>query len=72
METQQVDRRSQASPASPALDHDIDKAGIVRQGMLIQACLGTIGAVEFLKAHDVGAAVIHRVLTSQQVRADDL
>jgi hypothetical protein len=62
MQTQQANRRA---------DHDIDKAGIVRQGMRIQARLGTIGAVEYLKARDVGGAVIRRVLTSQQVRADD-
>lgn len=62
MQTQQINRRS---------DHTIDKAGIVRQGMQIQARLGSIGAVEFLKARDVGGAVIRRVLTSRQVRAED-
>lgn len=62
MQTQHINRRS---------DQTIDKAGIVRQGMLIQARLGSIGAVEFLKARDVGGAVIRRVLTSRQVRAED-
>lgn len=73
LQTQQLDRRAQASIGTPAQDRDEDqdKAGIVRQGMLIQARVGTIGAVEFLKARDVGGAVIGRVLTSQQVRAGD-
>jgi hypothetical protein len=71
MQTQPVDRRAQASIGNPAQDWDKDQAGIVRQGMLIQARVGTVGAVEFLKARDVGGAVIGRVLTSQQVRADD-
>jgi hypothetical protein len=71
LQTQQVDRRAHASIGTPAPGWDHDRAGIVRQGLLIQARVGTIGALEFLKARDVGGAVIGRVLTSQHVRVDD-
>jgi hypothetical protein len=60
METQ-VDRRTPPACATR----------IVQQGLLVQGCMGTVGAVEFLKVHGIGGAVIHRVLTSPQVRAGD-
>jgi hypothetical protein len=69
MQTQPIERRQPASMTNPPLS--TDRSGIVRRGMLIQESLGTIGAVEFLKAHDVEGAVIGRVLTSRQVRFDD-
>ena len=43
----------------------------VRQALRIQACLGTIGAVEYLKGRAVGGAVIGRVLTGARVRVTD-
>jgi hypothetical protein len=69
MQTQPIERRHPALMANPPLG--TDRSSIVRRGMLIQVSLGTIGAVEFLKAHDVEGAVIGRVLTSRQVRFDD-
>ncbi|MEW7849315.1 hypothetical protein AB2N08_11490 [Massilia aurea] len=48
-----------------------DATHVVRQGMQIQASLGTRSAVEFLKQHGVHGAVIHRVLMGEQVRMDD-
>jgi hypothetical protein len=70
MDTLKVDRRA-LGPASDPVSDQPDATRIVQQGILIQARVGTIGAVEFLKAHNVDGAVIHRVLTTQQVRADD-
>lgn len=48
-----------------------DASHVVRQGMVIQASLGTRSAVEFLKQHGVHGAVIHRVLMGDQVRSSD-
>jgi hypothetical protein len=44
---------------------------IVRQGVLLQAGLGTVGALEFLKSHAVSGAVIRRVLGREQLRQED-
>ena len=44
---------------------------IVREGVLLQAWMGTVGAVEFLKAHAVSGAVIRRVLGREQLRQED-
>ena len=54
-------------PANPYAD----ATQAVRQGIQIQASLGTLSAVEFLKRHGVHGAVIHRVLMGEQVRLDD-
>lgn len=70
MTTQTIDRRA-AGPVADAASSESDATRIVQQGLLIQACLGTIGAVEFLKAHDVDAAVIGRVLTGGRIRTAD-
>jgi hypothetical protein len=48
-----------------------DRTGSVQQALLIQARVGSISAVEYLKAHDVGGDVISRVLTSRRIREDD-
>lgn len=74
MHISQIDRRG-AAPGDMA-DNSLANpyAGashVVRQGILIQASLGTRSAVEFLKQHGVHGAVIHRVLTGEQVRGDD-
>lgn len=70
MDTIAIDRRAAAVLAGP-VSNPPDAAHIVREGICIQADLGTIGAVEYLKAHDIDSAVIHRVLASDQVRDDD-
>jgi len=74
MQVSQIDRRG-AAPTDMA-DNSLANpyAGathVVRQGMLIQASLGTRSAVEFLKQHGVHGAVIHRVLMGENVRDDD-
>jgi len=74
MQVSQIDRRG-AAPGDMA-DNSLANpyAGathVVRQGILIQASLGTRSAVEFLKQHGVHGAVIHRVLLGEQVRGDD-
>jgi hypothetical protein len=74
MQISQIDRRG-AAPNDMA-DHGLANpyAGathVVRQGILIQASLGTRSAVEFLKQHGVHGAVIHRVLMGERVRGDD-
>ena len=48
-----------------------DLTRVVRQGMEIQAGMGTRSAVEFLKQHGIHGEVIHRVLMGEQVRAED-
>lgn len=61
MESLQIDRRANKSgPTS-----------IVHEGLLLQAGMGTVGAVEFLKAHAVSGAVIRRVLGREQLRQED-
>jgi len=78
MHVSQTDRRYAANtdlpqdaarvlPANPYGD----ATHLVRQGIGIQASLGTRSAVEFLKQHGVHGAVIHRVLMGEQVRGSD-
>jgi len=69
METLTIDRRAPA--AASAVPGASDPRTIVQQGIGIQTRLGTIGAVEYLKAHDIGGAVIHRVLASEEIRNED-
>lgn len=61
MEDVQIDRRANV----PGVTR------IVREGVLLQAWMGTVGAVEFLKAHAVSGAVIRRVLGHEQLRQGD-
>lgn len=70
METLTTDRRMKLATAG-AIRYPSDMTTTVQQGLLVQAGLGTVGAVEYLKAHDIGAAVIERVLTSADVRDAD-
>ncbi|WP_137173335.1 hypothetical protein [Massilia sp. HP4] len=74
MQVSELDRRG-AAPTDMA-DNSLANpyAGathVVRQGMVIQASLGTRSAVEFLKQHGVHGAVIHRVLMGENVRDAD-
>ena len=61
MESLQIDRRARVPGATR----------IVHEGVLLQAWMGTVGAVEFLKAHAVSGAVIRRVLGREQLRQED-
>jgi len=70
MQDSQIDRRATLPTVELDKPH-ADSALVVRQGMLVQAAMGTLSAVEFLKQHGVQGAVIQRVLTSEQVRVED-
>jgi len=70
MQVSKIDRRYVGLPYMQSNPY-ADATHIVRQGMQIQASLGTLSAVEFLKQHGVHGAVIHRVLMGEQVRMDD-
>ncbi|WP_306396598.1 hypothetical protein [Telluria beijingensis] len=82
MQVSQIDRRG-AAPTDMADATAVNSAvntpsnpyagatHVVRQGILVQASLGTRSAVEFLKQHGVHGAVIHRVLMGENVRGDD-
>lgn len=70
MMTSTIDRRA-AGPVADAASSESDTTRVVQQGLLIQACLGTIGAVEFLKSRNIDATVIQRVLTGGQIRTGD-
>lgn len=65
-----IDRRT--SSALPSLSFsEANTTRIVQQGMAVQACLGSVGAVEYLKARRIDSKVITRVLTGGRVRCDD-
>jgi hypothetical protein len=70
MQHSQIERRSTSS-STPADGPYADPTHVVRQGMTIQASLGTRSAVEFLKGHGIHGEVINRVLTGEQVRSSD-
>ena len=38
---------------------------------MLRACLGTVGAIEYLKAYGIDSKIITRVLTGDCVRGDD-
>ena len=46
-------------------------ADVVRRGLLVQRDMGTISAIEFLKANAVEAAIIQRVLAGNAMRVED-
>ena len=70
MESLQIDRRATMPGAAASADL-LRTTRIVRQGLLLQSCLGTVGAVEYLKAHAIAGAVIGRVLSGERVRQED-
>ena len=70
MQEVHIERRGAAPATQPEAPY-ANTSHVVRQGMAIQASLGTRSAVEFLKQHGVHGEVIHRVLMGEQVRADD-
>lgn len=67
METMQMDRRT-TSPEEPRRPQQED---VVKQGIRLQASLGTIGAIEYLKAREISGAVITRVLSGGRLRVED-
>lgn len=47
---------------------DLWRRDIVNQGLSVQASANTVAALEYLKAHDIDADVIERVLSEPQRR----
>lgn len=68
MENLNAERRTALSPRGA---NGSVPSEIVRQGIGLQTCLGTVGAVEYLKANGINGAVIGRVLSGERVREDD-
>ena len=64
MNTKQEERRSDGGAREYSAD-------VVRRGLLVQHDMGTISAIEFLKANAVEAAIIQRVLAGNAMRAED-
>lgn len=60
------------SPRASADSCGADSANIVRQALLIQTRVGSMSALEYMKAHDIGGAIITRVLTGRCVRQEDV
>lgn len=69
METS-IDRRATGPLPSP-LSYETETTRIVQQAILLRACLGTVGAIEYLKARGIGSKLITRVLTGECVRGED-
>lgn len=67
MESLQIDRRKNPPGASERA-HQKEN---VKQGIRLQACLGTIGALEYLKSRSIEGAVIARLLSSGRLRRED-
>ena len=63
-----MDRRTTAEPARSGFAPFSD---IVKQGILLQAWLGSTGAVEYLKARGIDSKVITRVLGGECLRSSD-
>ncbi len=68
MDITEVDRRRNARSAASGAKYD---AQTVARGISIQVTSNTLSAVEYLKAHGVESAVIHRVLSSDDIRRTD-
>jgi hypothetical protein len=70
MATLQIDRRTTslhaATKSTRPKQHDI-----VKKGVHVQASLGTIGAVEYLKANGIASEIIVRVLSGGRSRGED-
>lgn len=69
METS-IDRRT-AGPPQSSSSHETETAKIVRQAILLRACIGTVGAIEYLKTYGIDSKIITRVLTGDCVRGED-
>lgn len=70
METLQVDRRKLPSSACESSNLS-EHAHLVTQAIVLQASIGTLGAVEYMKAHKIQGAVIGRVLSGGAIREKD-
>jgi hypothetical protein len=68
MVIQNIDRRHDGAAAGSNAQ---PMSEIVTTSLLVQRRTGTIGAIEYLKAHGVHGAVIQRVLSGKVMRAAD-
>lgn len=70
METSYLERRKPCDVAAVcAVPVELEQ--FVRQGIILQASVGTRGAVEYMKAHRIDASVISRVLSGGAIREQD-
>lgn len=44
---------------------------IIRTSLVMQRLIGTVSAIEYLKSHAIGGAVIQRVLSNNDIRSED-
>lgn len=65
-----IDRRTTRPSPTPAFG-ETNTTRIVQQALLLRACLGAVGAIEYLKARGIDSKVITRVLIGDCVRDDD-
>jgi hypothetical protein len=70
METLLVERRSLRQPGAINAT-TIETEHLVRQAIVLQTAVGTRGAVEYMKAHQIHGAVIGRVLSGGAIRVLD-
>jgi hypothetical protein len=70
MEKFEVERCAMPAARSMA-SGKVETATVIGHAVRLQASLGTPGAVEYLKAHAVHAAVIMRVLSGGVMRAKE-
>lgn len=63
------ERRKSSLEASFA--SQFETRDIVKNGVRLQKCIGTIGAIEYLKSQGVMGAVITRVLSGGSMRESD-
>lgn len=70
MESLQIDRRKVSPPAAAAVD-GASTTRHLRLAIGMQATVGTIGAIEYLKAQGIDSGLIVRVLSGGQVREED-
>jgi hypothetical protein len=65
-----IDRRA-ALPATGTGTDRPEMTRIVRQALLLQAYFGSVGAIEYLKAHEVSGELIVRLMSGERLRAED-
>lgn len=65
-----IERRLTGAPPSLSFS-EANTTRIVQQGIALQTSLGSVGAIEYLKARSIASVVIARVLAGGQVRCED-
>lgn len=70
MEALQIDRRK-TSPHTASPTDGVSTTRHLRLAIGMQATVGTIGAIEYLKAQGIDSGLIVRILSGGRVRGDD-